>query len=345
MKQLIDDEQFVSVNLSLVGLLDSECAIILSQLHFWLQVKEQNLEQDYFFDGRYWTYNSLRQWKKQFPCYTEDLIKRKLKKMRDMGILLTSNHNKLGADRTLWYSIDYVKLNELLKDHKRKIHFSISGKSTNALVENPPTNTNNIITSNIITSNINTINNKDLKSKGVSEELPKPETVFFPQGIADINFDVEVVGDSSWEASPMTTPEGFSDSASRSKKAKGTPDGVHDYSNAFWKSLVAKVTASANRLHLPADTANIALKEVCSFMIAYRNCFGETHPMISQPSMDNIVRVISEVRYDSEDLKLMREEFFRRDIGNDHHISLFFTPEILTYRAFEIGLGMSQSMC
>lgn len=111
------------------------------------------------------------------PCFSEDLIKRKLKKLRDMGILIVGNFNKMRGDRTLWYTIDYDRINKLIADHWGKIHQCIGGKSSNALVENPPTNT--YINNNIINNNLN-VNGA---SSGAASDTLDDNVALAPQGM------------------------------------------------------------------------------------------------------------------------------------------------------------------
>jgi hypothetical protein len=96
---------------SLVGLNE---AVILQQVHYWIQINGKE------HDGRLWTYNSIEEWRKQFPFWSTNTITRMFKKLRkktkDRGpLLLTANYNKLPMDKTLWYSIDYEELEGYIK--------------------------------------------------------------------------------------------------------------------------------------------------------------------------------------------------------------------------------------
>jgi hypothetical protein len=95
-------------------------AVVLQQLHYWIQ--RSNNERD----GRRWVYNTIKEWEKQFPFWSNDTIRRTMNKLRDMGLIITANYNTMPMDRTLWYSIDYEKLDAIVKNHK-----SISAKSAN----------------------------------------------------------------------------------------------------------------------------------------------------------------------------------------------------------------------
>ena len=82
-------------------------AIILQQIHYWLQ-KSNNIV-----DGHRWVYNTVSDWQKQFPWLTTKTVQRYLKDLCDRGLLITGNYNKANFDRTKWYRIDYSVLDKL----------------------------------------------------------------------------------------------------------------------------------------------------------------------------------------------------------------------------------------
>lgn len=89
-------------------------AILLSNLYFWVK---KNRENDVnFHDDRYWTYNTLDAFAEQFPFWSKDQIKRIMKDLRDKGVILVGNYNANKYDRTLWYSVDFDKVESMLMD-------------------------------------------------------------------------------------------------------------------------------------------------------------------------------------------------------------------------------------
>lgn len=78
-------------------------AIILNNLQFWLRKNAANNAN--FFDGSYWTYNSVHAYAELFPYASEKQIRTALKKLVNAGILKTGNYNKSAYDRTLWYAL------------------------------------------------------------------------------------------------------------------------------------------------------------------------------------------------------------------------------------------------
>lgn len=76
-------------------------AIILQQIHYW-QSRSAN-----FRDGRAWVYNSVEDWKKQFPFWSAKTISRALNGLRKQDLVFTGQYNQQSRDQTLWYSVNY----------------------------------------------------------------------------------------------------------------------------------------------------------------------------------------------------------------------------------------------
>lgn len=79
------------------------CAIILHHLYFWISKNIAN-ETNYY-DGKYWTYSSVKALEELFPYLTGKQIRSCLKKLADEGIIVTGNYNRSAYDRTTWYAI------------------------------------------------------------------------------------------------------------------------------------------------------------------------------------------------------------------------------------------------
>lgn len=90
-----------------------EAAIILKHLHFWIQKNEAN--DDNYFEGKYWTYNSIKAFADLFPYMTEKKIRSTLIKMEDQELIVTGNFNKSQYDRTKWYALTDKAYSILLK--------------------------------------------------------------------------------------------------------------------------------------------------------------------------------------------------------------------------------------
>ena len=95
-------------------------AIIVQQIHYWLNINEK--AKINFHEGRYWTYNTYENWQKtNFRFLSVSTLKRIFKKLEDKNILIKGNFNKSKYDRTLWVSINYKTLDELMAEYEMKI--------------------------------------------------------------------------------------------------------------------------------------------------------------------------------------------------------------------------------
>lgn len=90
-------------------------AIVLQQIEYWININKKAQKEKSFKDGYYWTYNTIDEWNEQFPFWSYDTVKRVLKKLKNMDLLITDRYNEKKYDRTLWYRINYDKLN-LIED-------------------------------------------------------------------------------------------------------------------------------------------------------------------------------------------------------------------------------------
>ncbi len=108
MSNLLLDERPLIVLPSLAAMLNSlDEAVILQQIHYWIE-KKQNYR-----EGRYWVYNSMENWMRQFPWIkSRTTLTRYFNNLEKKGLLITGNYNKAGFDKTKWYTIDYSTLSD-----------------------------------------------------------------------------------------------------------------------------------------------------------------------------------------------------------------------------------------
>lgn len=113
-------------------------AIIINNLFFWIEKNKANDVS--YYDGTYWTYNSIKALNELFPYASERKISYALKHLEEEGIIKTGNYNKLAYDRTLWYAFTEKGISIL---QKCCFHFT---KSTNGFHKSdepiPDINTN-----------------------------------------------------------------------------------------------------------------------------------------------------------------------------------------------------------
>ncbi|PKE17795.1 DnaD domain protein [Macrococcoides caseolyticum] len=132
MSKLLMDEHPIQVMPTLASHIGLNEAIILQQMHYWLS------KSNHKHDGRMWIYNTVKGWAEQFPFWSESTIKRAINNLTKKELVLIGNYNKAKFDKTLWYSIDYEKLDELERVNNRlgQNDLTSSSKRPNGEVQN-----------------------------------------------------------------------------------------------------------------------------------------------------------------------------------------------------------------
>lgn len=123
--QILFDESPLLVRPALARKLnDSDMALIVQQVHFWITTKQQLSDDRTFKNGHMWVYNSITTWQEQFTWIPRKTLTRKFKKLRENGVLIADTLNTMKEDRTLWYRIDY----EVLLSLPEKNYYEIECK-------------------------------------------------------------------------------------------------------------------------------------------------------------------------------------------------------------------------
>lgn len=78
-------------------------AAILQNIRFWLEHSKANGKKA--FDGYHWTYNSAKAFTKLIPYISQTKMTRLLKELESDGVIISGNYNKVGYDRTKWYTM------------------------------------------------------------------------------------------------------------------------------------------------------------------------------------------------------------------------------------------------
>lgn len=150
MQNLFNSNPIV-VNRDIAKVLGLNETIVLQQINYWLEVNRKKNHN--FRDGKYWTYNTIEEWREEFPFWSKETVKRIFKKLRDMNLLLTANYNTMKMDRTIWYSIDYEELKKLLPNAKEQNEPIQKAKITPPIPETSTKNSTKDINKSISQSN------------------------------------------------------------------------------------------------------------------------------------------------------------------------------------------------
>jgi hypothetical protein len=93
-------------------------AIVIQQIQYWSR------KADVSDDGFAWVYNTIPDWKKQFPFWSERTIFSILKGLREAGILVAEKRSKSPWNQTLYYRLNYKifeqNISQGLQDRERK---------------------------------------------------------------------------------------------------------------------------------------------------------------------------------------------------------------------------------
>lgn len=108
MSKLLIDDYPIQVLPKLAKVIGLNEAIILQQLHYWLNSKSAKM-----IKGKRWIHNTYEEWQVQFPFWSVATVKRTLTSLSKQNLIIKANYNKAGFDKTIWYSIDYDKLEEV----------------------------------------------------------------------------------------------------------------------------------------------------------------------------------------------------------------------------------------
>nr|WP_326024547.1 hypothetical protein [Staphylococcus saprophyticus] len=109
MSKLLIDDYPIQVLPKLAEQIGLNEAIILQQMHYWLNTSKHSHE------GKKWIYNSYKSWEEQFPFWSNVTVRRTISSLEKQDLLYTGNFNKAGFDKTKWYSINYLTLEGVSK--------------------------------------------------------------------------------------------------------------------------------------------------------------------------------------------------------------------------------------
>lgn len=111
MSKLLINESPLTVLPSLVKMIGLSEAIVLQQIHYWLN----NGKAGEFINGHKWVYNSYQKWQEDnFSFWSVDGVKKIFLRLEEMGLLVSAQLSDNPWDKTKYYRIDYEKLDSLM---------------------------------------------------------------------------------------------------------------------------------------------------------------------------------------------------------------------------------------
>lgn len=134
MNKLLIDDYPIQVLPKLAEQIGLNEAIILQQMHYWLNTSKHT------HDGKKWIYNSFPSWQEQFPFWSVITIKRAVYSLEKKELLHVGNYNKVGFDKTKWYSINYETVESMIRPSYQN-DTTIVSKCNDGMDQNDTTNT------------------------------------------------------------------------------------------------------------------------------------------------------------------------------------------------------------
>lgn len=109
-KLLFSNDDLLVINPKLAKLIGLNEAIILQQIHYWIDNKNCK---GVHAKGRKWIYNTVSQWQEQFPFLSPSTIKRTMLELRNLDLISIEQLSENSRDTTNYYAINYEKLDSL----------------------------------------------------------------------------------------------------------------------------------------------------------------------------------------------------------------------------------------
>jgi hypothetical protein len=112
MSVLFDDHP-IAVSPRLAKALGLNAAVFLQQVHYWTENNKKN-QRHSFKNGEWWVYNTVAQWLEEMPYLgSEKTFRRMVTDLKSQGVIVIDEFNTKGSDRTPWYRINYLRLNQI----------------------------------------------------------------------------------------------------------------------------------------------------------------------------------------------------------------------------------------
>lgn len=139
-KLLLSSKNNILINTQLAVEIGLNEAIVLRQVYYW--VEHYEAENKNFIDGKYWVYNSMKQWRSDnFPFMSEKTIERAFSSLRKKNLILVGDYSKDRMKRPNWYTINDKEFDKLIK--KITGEDDNSGEQKEEIKETSKDNSNN----------------------------------------------------------------------------------------------------------------------------------------------------------------------------------------------------------
>ena len=147
---LLINEPPLSVLPSLAAAVGLNEAIVLQQLHYWLENKKTGVLRE---DGHKWIFNSYEEWQENFPFWSPRTVQRIFLDLEHAGLIISAQFDKATYDRRKYYRLNYDQLRmidsaKLAPSMTPKLARSLKGTTETTVKnnkdDNPDANTSNV---------------------------------------------------------------------------------------------------------------------------------------------------------------------------------------------------------
>jgi hypothetical protein len=316
-KLLFSSKNNIPVNTQLATEIGLNETIVLRQVYYWIEHNE--VENINFRDGKYWVYNSMKQWKEDnFPFFSEKTIERAFKSLRERNIIIVGDYSEIRTKRPNWYTINDDELEKLLK----KVTGEEDEKQEDKLPEENDSSRyrqNDGMETDNVTEPYNNIYNIYNNNRDYNTEINEVNTLPSDED--------KVKVDTFSPKKPVPKPPR---KKSRSELLELQADMVHRFN-----CIVGQYDAT------DTETENIC-NAFRLYMEKYNELTGKVHPILVNDTLEDVFLKLVAIRDDEHDhfgnvadrkkgdneyseLEIMVLEHFRRkhNKGTDYHITHF----------------------
>jgi hypothetical protein len=112
--KLLIEEPPLQVLPTLAVMIGLNEAILLQQIHYWVRENardKRDKQATHYFEGEWWMYNSMPEWHRAMPFWSERTILRTLQCLEALGVVVTRLHENPRKGK--WYRVNRPKLAEI----------------------------------------------------------------------------------------------------------------------------------------------------------------------------------------------------------------------------------------
>jgi len=102
-------------------------SIVMQQIYYWINHNKKN-NQNYL-QNRYWTYNTMEAWQKQFPFWCIKTIKTIFDNLQKKNLILSCAPNKKLGNQTKWYTLNLDE--EMIQNHTDSFFYLYQSRPIN----------------------------------------------------------------------------------------------------------------------------------------------------------------------------------------------------------------------